>query len=128
MLLVVIGAIAGLAAGWTGVGGPVLSVPLMVVFGFPALASIAASQVLQILAAASGSVGNLAFGSIDFALVVPVTGAEIAGVFAGAAIAHAVDQRVLRTFVGAALHTGRAFSRRAGARLGLGRIQPGRSE
>lgn len=100
MLLVVIGAIAGLAAGWTGVGGPVLSVPLMVVFGFPALASIAASQVLQILAAASGSVGNLAFGSIDFALVAPVTAAEISGVFAGAAVAHAVDQRVLRAFVG----------------------------
>ena len=100
MLLVAIGAVSGLAAGWAGVGGPVLSVPLMVLAGFPALASIAASQVIQILAASSGSIGNLTFGSIDFALALPVTGAEIAGVFGGTAVAHAVDQRVLRTFVG----------------------------
>lgn len=99
-LLVGIGSIAGLGAGWTGVGGPVLSVPLMVMFGFPALASIGASQVIQILAAFSGTLGNLAFGSIDFALALPVTVAEIAGVFCGAAAAHAVSQAVLRRFVG----------------------------
>lgn len=99
-LLVGIGSIAGLGAGWTGVGGPVLSVPLMVMFGFPALASIGASQVIQILAAFSGTLGNLAFGAIDFALALPVTVAEIAGVFCGAAAAHAVSQVVLRRFVG----------------------------
>ena len=35
-------------------------------FGFPALVSIGASQVLQIVAAVSGTLGNLRFGSIDF--------------------------------------------------------------
>jgi uncharacterized protein len=99
-LLAGIGSISGLGAGWTGVGGPVLSVPIMLLFGFPALASIGASQVLQILAAASGTLGNLAFGSIDFTLAAPVTTAELAGVCGGAAIAHAVDQVVLRRLVG----------------------------
>jgi uncharacterized membrane protein YfcA len=99
-LLTGIGSIAGLGAGWTGVGGPVLSVPLMVICGFPALVSIGASQVIQILAATSGTLGNLAFGSIDFALALPVTAAEMAGVYGGAAVAHAVNQAVLRTFVG----------------------------
>ena len=99
-LLGAIGATAGFGSGLTGVGGPVLSVPLMVMFGFPALASIGASQVIQILAATSGTLGNLAFGSIDFALALPVTAIEIAGVFAGAVIAHAVSQIALRRFVG----------------------------
>ena len=100
-LLMGIGSIAGLGAGWTGVGGPVISLPPMIVLGFPTLASIGASQVIQILAAASGTLGNLAFGSIDFALALPVTVAEVAGVGGGAAIAHAVNQVVLRRFVGA---------------------------
>lgn len=99
-LLAGIGAVSGLGAGWTGVGGPVLSVPIMMLFGFPALESIGASQVLQILAAVSGTAGNLAFGAVDFTLAAPVTAAEVAGVCGGAAIAHAVDQRVLRRLVG----------------------------
>jgi uncharacterized protein len=100
MLLVGIGALAGFGSGLTGVGGPALSVPVMVLFGFPALASIGASQVIQIIAAASGTLGNLQFGAIDFALALPVTGSEVAGVFAGAALAHSVNQLVLRRFVG----------------------------
>jgi uncharacterized membrane protein YfcA len=66
LLLVAVGGIAGFGSGLTGVGGPALSVPLMVLFGFPALVSIGASQVLQIVAAVSGTLGNLRFGSIDF--------------------------------------------------------------
>lgn len=49
-----------------GVGGPALSVPLLVLFGFPALASIGASQVIQIIAAVSGALGNLRFGAINY--------------------------------------------------------------
>ena len=100
VLLAGIGAVAGFGSGLTGVGGPALSVPLMVLFGFPALASIGAGQVLQITAAISGTLGNLTFGSIDFTLALPITGAEVAGVFVGAAAAHAVNQIVLRRAVG----------------------------
>ena len=99
-LLAGIGSVAGFGSGLTGVGGPALSVPLMVLFGFPALASIGASQVIQIIAAVSGTLANLRFGSINFNLAVPITVIEVAGVFAGAWLAHAVNQRVLRRFVG----------------------------
>lgn len=99
-LLAGIGSVSGLGAGWTGVGGPVLSVPIMVLFGFPALASIGAGQVIQIVAALSGTLGNLAFGGIDFTLALPIAAAEVAGVVVGAAIGHAVNQIVLRRFVG----------------------------
>lgn len=96
ILLVAVGGIAGFGSGLTGVGGPALSVPLMVLFGFPALVSIGASQVLQIVAAASGTLGNLRFGSIDFGVAAIVTLVELAGVIVGVRLAHAVDAAVLR--------------------------------
>ena len=99
LLLAVIGAVAGLGSGWTGVGGPALSVPLMVLFGFPALTSIGASQVIQIIAAASGTLGNLNFGTVNFTIAAIVTVLEIAGVFVGARIVHAVSAGPLKQFV-----------------------------
>lgn len=98
-LLGAIGSVSGFGSGLTGVGGPALSVPLMVLFGFPALASIGASQVIQIIAAVSGTVGNLEFGTVNFTVAVVVTLLEIAGVFVGARIAHAANIQSLKTFV-----------------------------
>ena len=98
-LLLALGAIAGFGSGLTGVGGPALSVPLMVLFGFPALSSIGASQVIQIVAAASGTLGNLKYGRIDFGIAAEVTLLEIAGVLLGARIVHAVNAELLRKFV-----------------------------
>ena len=99
LLLTAIGAVAGLGSGWTGVGGPALSVPLMVLAGFPALISIGASQVIQIIAAVSGTLGNLSFGAVDFTIAAVVTALEIAGVYVGARIAHAVSPGPLKRFV-----------------------------
>jgi uncharacterized protein len=100
VLLVGIGAVAGFGSGLTGVGGPALSVPLMVLFGFSPLATIGASQVIQILAALSGTVGNLRYGSIDFVLAALVTLLEIIGVYLGVRIVHSVNAQSLRGFVG----------------------------
>lgn len=95
-----VGAVSGFGSGLTGVGGPALSVPIMVLFGFPALATIGASQVIQIIAAISGTLGNLSFGTINWGLVIPLTVVELGGVLVGAWTAHAVNQVVLRRFVG----------------------------
>jgi uncharacterized membrane protein YfcA len=95
-LLAVIGAAAGFGSGFTGVGGPVLSVPLMVLAGFPAFSAIATSQVIQIIAAASGTLANLRFGTIDFAIALPLTLFEILGVCFGVRIAHALPLHLLR--------------------------------
>lgn len=99
MVLASVGAIAGFGSGLTGVGGPALSVPLMVLCGFPTLASIGASQVIQIVAAVSGTVGHLQYGSIDFKVAGTVTLVELAGVWLGVRTAHAVNPTVLRNFV-----------------------------
>ena len=100
LLLFGIGAVTGFGSGLTGVGGPALSVPLMVLFGFPALAAIGASQVIQIFAAVSGSLGHLAHGNIDLRLAALLTVFEVAGVWFGVKVAHAVDARLLRRAVG----------------------------
>ncbi len=99
VLLLALGAIAGFGSGLTGVGGPALSVPLMVLCGFPALVSIGTSQVVQIVAAISGTVGNLKYGTIDFGVAATVTAVEMAGVLLGARIVHSVDADILRKFV-----------------------------
>ncbi|MEO8937025.1 MAG: sulfite exporter TauE/SafE family protein [Burkholderiaceae bacterium] len=99
-LLFVIGALTGFGSGLTGVGGPALSVPMMVLFGFPLLPTIGSSQVIQVVAALSGSIGNLAYGHIDFHLVALLTVFEVVGVSIGVKLAHAVDARYLRRAVG----------------------------
>ncbi|HEX5463220.1 MAG TPA: sulfite exporter TauE/SafE family protein [Burkholderiales bacterium] len=99
VLLLALGAIAGFGSGLTGVGGPALSVPLMVLFGFPALATIGTGQVIQIIAAISGTVGNLQYGSINFPLAIPIAVVEIIGTLLGARIVHAVNPESLRKFV-----------------------------
>jgi uncharacterized membrane protein YfcA len=100
-LLGAVGCATGLGSGLTGVGGPAVSVPLMVVLGFPARASVGTGQVIQIVAALTGTLGNLRYGAIDFGIALPVGVAEIAGVVTGVRIAHAIDARALRRFVGA---------------------------
>ena len=98
-LLLALGALAGFGSGLTGVGGPALSVPLMVLCGFPALTSIGTSQVIQIVAAVSGTLANVKYGTIDYCVAATVTLLEIAGVLVGARIVHAVNAELLRKFV-----------------------------
>lgn len=98
-LLLGVGVVCGFGAGLAGVGGPVLSVPIMVLLGFPVLPAIGVSQVLQILAAGSGTLGNLAYGAIDFRLALPVAALEVLGVVAGVFIVHAIDVRLVRRIV-----------------------------
>src|SRR5947208_16265809 len=95
-MLVAVGAAAGFGSGLSGAGGPLFSVPLMLVLGFAPLATVGASQVLQIVAAVFGTVGNLQFGSIDFATAAWVTVFELAGVIGGARAAHAISIVALR--------------------------------
>ncbi|EPR33126.1 protein of unknown function DUF81 [Alkalidesulfovibrio alkalitolerans DSM 16529] len=97
--LLAIGATVGFGSGLTGVGGPVLSVPMMVILGFSPLTAIATSQVIQIVAAVSGTIGNLKFGAIDFFVGSWVTAVELVGVAIGAHIAHCSGARRLRVIV-----------------------------
>ncbi len=96
VLLTAIGAFVGFGSGLTGVGGPAISVPVMVMFGFAPLPTIGVSQVVQIVASLSGSAANLRYGTIDYGIAVPVTVAQLVGVPLGVRIVHAVSPKPLR--------------------------------
>ena len=100
-LLLLIGAAAGFGSGFSGAGGPLFSVPLMVLWGFAPLSAIGTSQVLQIFSAAAGTVANLRYGDIQWALAGWITLFELAGVVAGARLAHVVSAAVLKRVAGA---------------------------
>jgi len=95
-MLVGVGAVSGFGSGLSGAGGPLFSVPMMVLAGFVPLAAVGTSQVLQIVAAVFGTGGNLAYGHIDFAVAAWITLFELAGVVAGVRLAHAVSVLTLR--------------------------------
>jgi len=99
LLLLGIGSAVGFGSGLTGVGGPVLSVPIMVIAGFHPLTAIATSQVIQITAATSGTIGNIANSFVDFTTASWVTAVELVGVFIGARLAHTLSTAKLKKAV-----------------------------
>jgi len=99
-LLGAVGAASGFGSGLTGAGGPLFSVPLMVILRYVPLTAVATSQVLQIVAAASGSAANLRHGFIDWRAAAVITVFELAGVVLGVRLAHAASALVLRRLAG----------------------------
>jgi uncharacterized membrane protein YfcA len=101
MLLTSVGAASGFGSGFSGAGGPLFSVPLMVILRYVPLTAVATSQVLQIIAATSGSLGNLRHGFIDLRIAAVVAIFELAGLIVGVRLAHIASALVLRRLAGA---------------------------
>ena len=99
-LLAAVGAGAGFGSGLSGAGGPLFSVPLMLVLRYAALTAVGTSQVLQIIAATSGSMMNYKHGYIDYRVAAIATAFELVGVVVGVKIAHAASAIALRRLAG----------------------------
>jgi uncharacterized protein len=95
-LLTIIGAGSGFGSGFSGAGGPLFSVPLMLILRYVPLTAVATSQVLQIVAASSGSIANYRHDYIDFRIAAIATLFELTGVIVGVRLAHAASALVLR--------------------------------
>jgi uncharacterized protein len=96
LLLASVGTASGFGSGFSGAGGPLFSVPLMMILGYAPLTAVATSQVLQIVAATSGSIENLHQGFIDFRIAFLVTVFELLGLIAGVRLAHIAGALALR--------------------------------
>ncbi|WP_307797773.1 sulfite exporter TauE/SafE family protein [Streptomyces laculatispora] len=92
---VAVGVTVAVAAGLFGLGGPMLSVPLLVVCGLPVLSALAAAQAQSVVIASVGTVGYLQHGSIDWTLAAVVGVPELVGVLVGWRIARSVPDRRL---------------------------------
>ena len=99
-LLLAVGVASGFGSGLTGAGGPLFSVPIMLGLGFPPLMTIGVSQVLQVISSVSGTLGNLAYGAIDFGATPWIVPAQLVGVALGVAIAHRANVSQLRRAAG----------------------------
>ena len=97
--LAVIGAVVGYGSAMSGTGGPLLLVPILVWLKVPVLGAVGLSQVIQLPVATLATAGNLAYGSIDFAVGLGIAVLLMAGVAVGARIAHWVPAEVLRRIV-----------------------------
>jgi uncharacterized membrane protein YfcA len=72
----------------------------MVILGYVPLTAVATSQVLQIIAAISGSLGYLRHGFIDFTIATLATVFELLGLIAGVRLAHVASALALRRLAG----------------------------
>lgn len=102
-IIAAIGLIVAIVAGMFGLGGPMLCVPLLVLAGIPVLSALGAAQAQSVVIAATGTLGYLIHGSIDWPLAALVGIPELAGVLLGHRLAHAVPARVLTYALGLAL-------------------------
>lgn len=100
ILLFGIGASTGFIAGLTGVGGPVLSIPLMIVLGFQPIVCIISAMPYQIATALTGSVSNFLHQSINFSIGIPISVAEVLGILVGTRLVHRIKSNHLRLAVG----------------------------
>ncbi|MEG2171702.1 MAG: sulfite exporter TauE/SafE family protein [Desulfovibrionaceae bacterium] len=99
-LLFGIGACTGFVAGLTGVGGPVLSIPFMIILGFQPIVGIVCAMPYQIATALTGSLSNYLHGTINFAVGLPVSVAEVTGILVGTSLARRTSAKILRLAIG----------------------------
>ena len=97
--LLFVGAFVGFMAGLTGMGGPVLSVPMMIVMGFPPFATVAAAQPFQLFACFSGSIGNIILDQIDWTVALLSVFLQSAGVWAGIRTARRMNTTLLKNAI-----------------------------
>ena len=101
-LLVGLGLGLGFGSALTGTGGPVLTVPALLLLGAPALVAVGISQLAQLPIAAFGTLGFALYGEVDLLLGVALGLLASLGVLFGVRIAHAVSAASLRQGVAVA--------------------------
>lgn len=95
-LALVLGVAAGVLAGLFGVGGGILFVPTLVALGLGQLEAQATSLLAIVPTAAAGAWNHHRYGNLELRPASLVALGSIAGVLAGAAIAFALPDSLLR--------------------------------
>ena len=95
-----IGASTGFLAGMTGAGGPVLTIPWMIAAGVAPMTAVGLAMPYQVVTALFGTLGNIADGHVDFALLPIVCLLEIVGFAGGVVLAKRTATATLRTLIG----------------------------
>lgn len=94
--ILVVGFGVAVLSGLVGVGGPLLTVPLLVFLGMPVLSALGAAQAQSVVIAGAGTVSYLAAGTIVWPLAALVGIPELVGVLLGWMIAQRLPTRTLK--------------------------------
>jgi uncharacterized protein len=92
-----------LISGLFGLGGQLLSVPLLISIGAPLLPALGAAQAQSIVIAGVGTIGYAVRGAIAWPLVLVIGVPLVVGALAGWRIAHAVPAERLRSLLAVVL-------------------------
>jgi hypothetical protein len=98
-----VGLAVALVSGLFGLGGQLLTVPLLISIGAPMLPALGAAQAQSIVIAGVGTVGYALRGAIAWPLVLVVGVPLLAGALAGWRLAQTVPTERLRSLLAAAL-------------------------
>ncbi|WP_224268990.1 sulfite exporter TauE/SafE family protein [Haloprofundus salinisoli] len=99
----VLGFAIGVLCGLLGVGGPVITVPVLVLLGISMLDALAAAQVQSVFLSAFAAATYVMQGAVSLPLVVLVGVPELLGVIVGWRVAHRVEASRLKVALGATL-------------------------
>jgi hypothetical protein len=103
IVLIGVGAVVGFGSALTGSSGPVLLVPIMLLFEVPMLQAVGTSQVVQVVVALVATGGYAFYGGVNFALGTAIGVTATVGVVGGAHIAHRLPALHLRRLAAAVL-------------------------
>ena len=95
-----VGAFAGVMAGLTGAGGPVLSIPILIALGIPPFPAMVSGMPLQLTTSFFGSMGNALHGLIDWDILLPLSVTIAVGVVISNRLVKYVPAKVLKTTIG----------------------------
>jgi uncharacterized protein len=94
-----IGFVVGCGSAWSGTGGPVMLIPILLALGLPTAAALPLAQVIQIPIAASATGMNAVHGRIDWELALAVGTLLVIGALIGLRFARRIDPAGLRKAV-----------------------------
>ena len=91
-----IGALVGIGSALSGTGGPVLLLPILLLYGLPAVAAVATALAIQLPIALAASATHVVAGTLDLGLGASVGVVLIAGAWIGHRLAARADAITLR--------------------------------
>lgn len=101
--LLALGLGVGFGSALTGTGGPILLVPLLLLFGVAPLTAIGTAQVIQLPIAVFATLGYALYGNLDLVIGTLLGVSQALAVLLGARLAHALPTTQLRRAVAFAL-------------------------
>lgn len=96
-VMVAVGLGVSVTSGMFGIGGQMLSVPLLVALRVPVLSALAAAQAQSVVIGGVGTAGYLVQGAVNWPLATLVGVPALVGAFLGWAIARSLPTRALKS-------------------------------